>query len=95
MQYYCSKIPNIDVGTDLKYVMDGLSLTSKTLNFEVPLLGFAAGIELSQVLIVLVVLAISYLFLFVLRVKSTLFILVSSILIILVTIPMLIAAFPW
>ena len=64
-------------------------------NKLMPLLGFAAGIELSQVLIVLVVLAISYLFLFVLRVKSTLFILVSSILIILVTIPMLIAAFPW
>jgi uroporphyrinogen decarboxylase len=37
------KLPNIDVGTDLKYVMDGLSLTSKTLDFEVPLLGFAGS----------------------------------------------------
>jgi uroporphyrinogen decarboxylase len=36
-------LPNIDVGTDLKYVMDGLSLTSKTLDFEVPLLGFAGS----------------------------------------------------
>lgn len=59
-----------------------------------PLLGFAAGIELSQVLIVLFVLGISYLFISVIRIKSTLFMLVSSILIILVTIPMLIATFP-
>ena len=36
-------LANIDVNIDLKYVMDGLSLTSKTLNQEVPLLGFAGS----------------------------------------------------
>lgn len=60
-----------------------------------PLLGFAAGIEVAQVCIVSAVLAVSYLFLSILRIKPALFVLVSSILIILVTIPMLIATFPW
>lgn len=58
------------------------------------LLGFAAGIEISQVLIVLVVLGFSYLVLTVLKVKSILYITVASILIILATIPMLISTFP-
>ncbi len=60
-----------------------------------PLLGFAAGIEMAQVCIVSAVLAVSYLFLSILRIKPALFVLVSSILIILVTIQMLIATFPW
>lgn len=60
-----------------------------------PLLGFAAGIEVAQVIIVSAVLGVNYLFISVLRTKPNLFILVSSILIILVTIPMLIATFPW
>lgn len=34
---------NIDVNIDLKYVMDGISLTSKTLNNEVPLIGFCGS----------------------------------------------------
>ena len=38
-----NNLPEIDVNIDLKYVMDGLSLTSKTLNEEVPLLGFAGS----------------------------------------------------
>lgn len=59
------------------------------------LLGFATGIEISQVLIVLVILGFSYLVLSVLKLKSTLFVTVASILIILVTIPMLISTFPW
>lgn len=59
------------------------------------LLGFATGIEISQVLIVLLVLGVSYIILSVLRVKSTHFIILASILIILVTIPMLISTFPW
>lgn len=59
------------------------------------LLGFATGIEISQVLIVLVVLGVSYLFLSSLKVKSQLFVTVASILIILITIPMLIGTFPW
>ncbi len=60
-----------------------------------PLLGFAMGIEMAQVLIVTGVLTISYLFLSFLRIKQTLFALFSSVLIILVTIPILIATFPW
>jgi len=64
-------------------------------NKLMPLLGFAAGIELSQVLIVFVVLLMTYLFRSVLKVKPTLLIMISSILIILVTIPMLIDTFPW
>ena len=60
-----------------------------------PLLGFAMGIEMAQVLIVTGVLTISYLFLSFIRIKPTLFVLFSSVLIILVTIPILIATFPW
>ena len=63
-------------------------------NKLVPLLGFAGGIEVAQVTIVLAVLAVNFLFLSVLRIKPTLFILTSSFLIILATIPMLIATFP-
>lgn len=36
-------LPILDVNTDLKYVMDGIALTSKTLNEEVPLLGFCGS----------------------------------------------------
>jgi uroporphyrinogen decarboxylase len=36
-------LPNIDVNVDLKYVMDGISLTSKTLDQQVPLLGFCGS----------------------------------------------------
>ncbi len=59
------------------------------------LLGFATGIEISQVLIVISVLGASYLFRLGAKVKPSLFTIVGSILIILVTIPMLISAFPW
>ncbi|WP_273568888.1 HupE/UreJ family protein [Maribacter halichondriae] len=59
-----------------------------------PLLGFATGIELSQLTVVLAVLSVTYLFQSVLRVKKTIFIVSVSILILLVTIPMLIATFP-
>ncbi|MDE3742334.1 HupE/UreJ family protein [Maribacter polysaccharolyticus] len=60
-----------------------------------PLLGFAGGIELSQVLIVLSVLSITYLVLSAFKLKRDYFILAASILIIFITIPMLIATFPW
>ncbi|MFK8011510.1 MAG: uroporphyrinogen decarboxylase [Marinicellaceae bacterium] len=36
-------LPKIDVNDDLKYVMDGLALTSKTLDNAVPLLGFCGS----------------------------------------------------
>lgn len=59
------------------------------------LLGFATGIEISQVLIVLVILSISYLLLSLLKIKSQVYVTIASILVLLITIPMLIAAFPW
>ncbi len=59
-----------------------------------PLLGFAGGIEISQVLIVVSVLLISYVFLSISKVKQPFFVAVASILIIFSTIPMLIATYP-
>jgi len=59
-----------------------------------PLLGFATGIELSQVTVILVVLVVSYVILDLLKVKQSIFIAVASILIIAITIPLLIATFP-
>jgi hypothetical protein len=60
-----------------------------------PLLGFAAGIEISQVLIVLSILILTFLFLSVLKVKRDIFVKLASYLIILITIPLLFATFPW
>lgn len=60
-----------------------------------PLLGFAAGIELSQILIVLTVLILVYVARAIFKVKQGYFISITSILIILITIPMLVATFPW
>lgn len=59
-----------------------------------PLLGFAAGIEFSQIIIILFVLALAYLMQSVLKVKQSIFIGVTSILILIATIPMLINTFP-
>ena len=60
-----------------------------------PLLGFATGIELSQVLIVLIVLALASVIQSIFKIKQEFFVTVASILIIIITIPMLIATFPW
>ncbi len=60
-----------------------------------PLIGFATGIELSQVLIVLCMLSLGYLAQSVFKVKHPMFVTVVSILIVLITIPMLIGTFPW
>lgn len=59
-----------------------------------PLLGFATGIELSQVTIILAILAIAFLFVNILGLKQKVFIAIASILIIAITIPLLIATFP-
>lgn len=59
-----------------------------------PLLGFATGIELSQVIIILIVLAIAFVIVDLLKVKRSIFIAVASILIIVITIPLLIETFP-
>ena len=60
-----------------------------------PLLGFATGIEISQVLIILCVLLLSYIMLKGLRLKQPIFIVITSLIVIGITIPMLIATFPW
>ncbi|WP_282160029.1 HupE/UreJ family protein [Ulvibacterium marinum] len=59
-----------------------------------PLLGFATGIEIAQVLIVLSVLVLAYLFRSGLKVSQSLFVGIVSILIICITIPMLVNTFP-
>jgi hypothetical protein len=59
-----------------------------------PLLGFAAGIEISQVLVLVVVLLLAYIFQSVLNLKRWIFTVALSILIVLVTIPLLITTFP-
>jgi len=60
-----------------------------------PLLGFATGIEISQVLIILCILVLVFLLVSLLQVKRSIFILTASTIIALITIPMLIKTFPW
>lgn len=60
-----------------------------------PLLGFATGIELSQVAIILAVLLVAYVIQEAIGLKKRHFILFTSVLIVLVTIPMLIETFPF
>ncbi|WP_036151232.1 HupE/UreJ family protein [Maribacter forsetii] len=60
-----------------------------------PLLGFAGGIEISQVVIVLLVLLLAYVVQTILKVKQSLFVKVGSILIIIITIPLLYETFPF
>ncbi len=59
-----------------------------------PLFGFALGIELSQLTIVLTVLIIALIFQEILKVKQRYFVIVGSILVLLITIPMLVNTFP-
>lgn len=59
------------------------------------LLAFATGIEFSQVAIILLVLTMTFFVLSVLKVYRSFFIIAASILLFLVTIPMLVRAFPW
>ena len=61
----------------------------------VPLLGFATGIELSQVTVILLVLFAAYLIVDVLKTKRSLYIGLASLLVIAITIRLLFATFPW
>lgn len=61
----------------------------------VPLLGFATGIELSQVTVILLALALSHLLIHVLKVKRTVYIALASLLIIGITIRLLVSTFPF
>ena len=60
-----------------------------------PLLGFAAGIEVSQLLIIFLVLLVATVVQQILRLNNTIFIVLTSIILLLITIPMLIKTFPW
>ncbi|PRX57098.1 HupE/UreJ family protein [Flagellimonas meridianipacifica] len=59
-----------------------------------PLLGFATGIEFSQIAIILVVLGLAFLMQSIFKVKRKYFITFLSVLIMAITIPLLIATFP-
>ena len=63
-------------------------------NKVVPLLGFATGIEFSQVLIVLLVLTISYIVVSMINFEKKRYVIITSTLILLLTIPMLVRTFP-
>ncbi|SIQ08652.1 HupE/UreJ family protein [Maribacter ulvicola] len=60
-----------------------------------PLLGFAGGIELSQVVVVLLVLILASIFQRLLKVKKSIFVAIGSGLIILITLPLLFETFPF
>ena len=60
----------------------------------VPLLGFATGIELSQVTVILLALVVAYLLVEILKLNRKWYIGVTSIIVLLVTIPMMIDTFP-
>lgn len=60
-----------------------------------PLLGFAAGIEISQVLIVMLVLCLAFIFQNLLKVKPSIFVWVASAIVLVITIPLLYSTFPW
>ena len=61
----------------------------------VPLIGFATGIEISQILVIFGVLLVAFAIQRLLGVKSRLFSSLISIIVALITIPLLIKAFPW
>ncbi|TLP75917.1 HupE/UreJ family protein [Maribacter sp. ACAM166] len=60
-----------------------------------PLFGFASGIEISQVIIVLLVLALAFVVQSIFNIKQRLFVLVGSIFIMLVTLPLLYQTIPF
>lgn len=60
-----------------------------------PLAGFAAGIELAQLAVIFVVLLIAALVLNVFRLKKAHFIVIASLIVAILTIPMLLETFPW
>ena len=60
----------------------------------VPLLGFALGIELSQLIVILSILFLGWLLLSGLKLKRPIYIAVCSVIVLIITIPMLINTFP-
>lgn len=60
-----------------------------------PLLGFATGIEISQLIIVLLGLALAFAFQIGAKIKQSLYIIIASIIVLVITIPLLINTFPY
>lgn len=60
-----------------------------------PLLGFATGIEVSQLLIIISILVVAFFAQSVSRVQQTRYIIITSILVLVITIPMLINTYPF
>lgn len=60
-----------------------------------PLFGFAAGLEVAQIVIIMIVLFLSFIMLSILKVRKDHYVLVASAIIGLITIPMLIRTFPF
>ena len=59
-----------------------------------PLLGFATGIEISQLIIVLAGLLLAYVVQTIAKIKQPLYIIIASVIVLLITIPLLINTFP-
>ncbi|MFS4466415.1 HupE/UreJ family protein [Maribacter sp. 2210JD10-5] len=60
-----------------------------------PLMGFALGIEISQVIIVLCILLLAFIVQSIFKVSQSIFIWVASGIILLITLPLLYQTFPW
>ncbi|MBQ4913559.1 HupE/UreJ family protein [Maribacter sp. MMG018] len=60
-----------------------------------PLIGFATGIEISQVTVVMIVLILAYIVQTILKVKQPVFVWAASSIVLLITIPLLYQTFPW
>ena len=69
-------------------------ILSQEIEKAIPLFGFAIGIEIAQVVIILFVLAFSHFVVSIFRVKQDYYILTASVIVGLITIPMLIRTFP-
>lgn len=69
-------------------------LMAETTDKAIPLLGFATGIELSQLVVILVMLFIAWLLQGVLGLKRNWFVATGAIIVVLITIPLLITTFP-
>lgn len=64
-------------------------------NKFLPLLGFATGIEMSQILILVFALALTFIMVHLLKLKQWLYVVIASVIVLAITIPMLIDTFPY
>jgi hypothetical protein len=69
-------------------------MMAETSEKAIPLLGFACGIEISQLLVIFAMLLLAWLLQVVFRLKRSWFIAIGAIIVVLITIPLLVATFP-